>query len=124
MDKKMQTWSTAVIQGGIQINNMLKREGKSWADVEAYLADVQSASRALQEIVRARKLRPKIPAPPTKVCPSCNKQMRLMPTDRDDYQSKWLCASGCGSCNNGGGCGYVEFNELSIEEIIKQGEFQ
>lgn len=121
MEKILQGFKRSVIHGAVQINDLLINNNRTWVEVQQYLDE--HGPQSLMDINVPAK-RPPVDMPlPVKTCPSCKKHaMRLLPvTGNDRYKSRWLCGSGCGSCNRGGGCGYVEFNELSMEEIIKNG---
>jgi len=116
MTDTFEAWNIKEIQTALNIIDHMTAQGKTVNDLRAY----KDNYKTLKDIVLIKKDRP-IRIRPQKACPACGKMMKLLAVpDNEQFKSKWLCGSGCGSCNNG--CGYVEFNDLSIEEIIKQGE--
>lgn len=105
------------ISEALDINDILVSNGKTFTDLKEYKESVKT----LKDMPIPKKK--VISSRPQKRCPACSRTMRLVPMlGHDRYKSKWVCGSGCGSCNHGGGCEYTEFNEISIEDIIKQGE--
>jgi hypothetical protein len=108
MDKILEPWlrKRAVIVGGLQINNRLIREGKTWEDVREFLESNKSISKTI------------IHKSPKK-CPDCGKPLngsdlhKNSEKYKEGYRSYWLCGA---SCCTGKGCGYEEYSTLTVRK--------
>jgi hypothetical protein len=121
MEKLLEPWSRKVIQGAIQINKRLRKENRSWQEVEDWIRKNPglSTNEQLRQVIRAKE---KIAFPiKTITCPKCKKSMKgsdlYVGSEKykEGYRSYWICGASC--CTNKG-CGYEKFYKQTVEELI------
>ena len=123
MKKILAAWNLKMIHEALNIHRHLANAGKTWEDVEQYIAD--SAGNKGHKAIAASGRRQAV----IHVCPQCGRLMQLYsvnsdPQKRDrvisekgsDYKSMWLCGTTC----SGKGCLHEEYSVLTVQEEIER----
>lgn len=111
MKKILQAWSVKTLQEYINIQKHLNNEGKTFKDIIPYLKKITLNPYFIQAVKNVssegfiRK--------PIRKCPKCGGVLKLFSTATG---CKWECCKTCSTQP----CGYVEYIERDIEEVIKE----
>jgi len=106
----------AVVQGAIQINKRIIKNGLTWEDVESWIKENSKLTISESEATRL-----KVKAIP-RLCSKCGKPMNgsnLYPESekyKEGLRSYWICGA---SCCKDKGCGYEEFSKKTVEETLR-----
>ena len=107
MKKRLEPWTRKVIQGGVQINQLLVENNLTWDDVDKWLKENPQLSIAEQTRPKEQK---NVKKPNFKKCPNCNQEiLRPIAGNEQGGEGIWQCRK----------CRYSEYDGRSIEEMIK-----